>query len=103
MIVTRNKGLANRMKTMRLWNTKDAYIDLGHQSQREYNVVALYKYNMTDMSAAIGSIQLKEHGNFKNVEIVADYYKAEGFNIKAPMRQKKDDVHGTYLIFFCQR
>lgn len=63
MVVTRNPLFARRMRTMRLhgidrsvWNRYSA--DAGERSW-EYDVIAPgYKYNMTDIAAALGRSQL---------------------------------------------
>ncbi len=67
MIVCRDPALATRMKTMRLhgidrevWNRYTSNAD-----QWRYAVVAPgYKYNLTDLAAAIGSVQLGRADGF---------------------------------------
>ena len=67
MIVTEDEGLSRRMGIMRLhgidreiWNRYTA-----KDASWRYGVVeAGYKYNMTDLSAALGRVQLKRAENF---------------------------------------
>jgi dTDP-4-amino-4,6-dideoxygalactose transaminase len=68
MIVTRDEHLAKRISIMRLhgidrevWNRYQAK---GHTSWKYDVIDAGYKYNMTDMAAAIGRVQLSKSQRF---------------------------------------
>jgi len=67
MIVTRDEALARRMKVMRLHGMdRDAFSRYtGTTASWEYAVVAPgYKYNLTDLAAAIGRVQLTRAEGF---------------------------------------
>ena len=68
MVVTRNKTIANRISVMRLHGINRDAFDRFSSSKPKwfYEVIAPgYKYNMTDISAAIGLIQLKKLNNMQ--------------------------------------
>lgn len=81
MVVTNRQPLAERMAVMRLhgidrdiWNRYTS-----STASWEYRVVdAGYKYNMTDMAAAVGRVQLKKAERFwkRRVEIARRYLEA---------------------------
>jgi dTDP-4-amino-4,6-dideoxygalactose transaminase len=80
MVVTRREDLARRIRVMRLhgidrdvWNRYTA-----ENASWEYDVVAAgYKYNLTDLAAAIGVAQLAKAGTFLDLRRrVARAYRA---------------------------
>lgn len=67
MVVTRDEGLARRMKVMRLHGIdRDAFARYtGTTASWEYAIVAPgYKYNLTDLASAIGRVQLTRAEGF---------------------------------------
>ena len=83
MIATRNPEYESRMRLMRLhgidrvvWNR---YSKKAESRSWEYDVTAPgFKYNMTDMAAAIGRIQLKRAGSLLGKRrILAERYRDE--------------------------
>ncbi|MBN2444655.1 MAG: DegT/DnrJ/EryC1/StrS family aminotransferase [Spirochaetales bacterium] len=81
MVVTRDKHLAERIKTMRLHGIdREAWNRYTHPGASWfYDVVeAGYKYNLTNLAASIGRVQLKKAIRFKERrrEIAAAYISA---------------------------
>ena len=80
MITTENKEWAERIKRLRLHGiTKDAWNRYSDKGSWEYDISeAGYKYNMTDIAAAIGIEQLKKTDsmNLARREIAVEYIKA---------------------------
>ena len=103
MVVTEISEYADRIATMRLHGiNKDV---LGrHNSDKpswHYEVVAPgFKYNMTDIAAAIGVHQLqKAHAFRERREWIAQRYEAafHGFPLKTPCVAVHDDLHAWHL------
>ena len=96
MVVTRNSDLAKRMKIMRLHGMERDAFDR-FQSKKPawyYEVVAPgFKYNMTDIAAAIGIHQLKKIPRFLNRR---QYLAKRYFDSLAdlPLTLPLDDVDG---------
>ena len=61
MVTTRNEALAERMRTRRLHGmTRDAWKRYSKEGSWRYDVAYPgFKYNMTDLNAALGLVQLK--------------------------------------------
>lgn len=83
MVVTRHQGLADRMRVMRLHGiNRDAFDRF--QSKKPawyYEVVAPgFKYNMTDIAAAMGLVQLGRLNDFlvRRQALAARYHEALG-------------------------
>jgi len=106
MIVTRDENFAERMKLMRLhgidrvvWNRYAA--DAGSRSW-EYDVTAPgFKYNMPDLSAAVGRIQLeKADGLHRQRRILAQRYSGEltGFPDLSLPEDSKGHAWHLYII-----
>ena len=80
MVTTENKEWAERIKRLRLHGiTKDAWNRYSDKGSWEYDISeAGYKYNMTDIAAAIGIEQLKKTDsmNLARREIAVEYIKA---------------------------
>jgi len=102
MLITKNKEIADRCKTMRLHGINRDVFDryLSKKPAWYYEVVAPgYKYNMTDLAASIGIHQLKKQWNFQEKrEKMAKIYDRELKNlpIKLPPRSNSDK-HSWHL------
>ena len=103
MVVTRNKEVADRAKIMRLHGiSRDAFDRFTSKVPSwYYEIVAPgYKYNMTDISAAMGIHQLKKVKKFqqRRHEIADAYSKAlASFPIKLPLQASGNDIHSWHL------
>ncbi|HCM1329717.1 TPA: DegT/DnrJ/EryC1/StrS aminotransferase family protein [Vibrio parahaemolyticus] len=104
MLVTRNKKFAERCKIMRLHGiSRDAFDRyVSTKPSWAYEVVAPgYKYNMPDISAAIGIHQLKKLPKFQEKrQAMAEYYfdKLKDLPMKLPARPESGDVHAWHLF-----
>lgn len=103
MVVTHNSQLAARMKTMRLHGIdRDAFDRFKSvQASWYYEVVAPgYKYNMTDIAAAIGIEQLKKVFDFqKRRETIAERY-SESLShspVTTPVLVRSQDTHAWHI------
>jgi dTDP-4-amino-4,6-dideoxygalactose transaminase len=86
MVVTDNGDLAKRMSVMRLHGIdRDVWDRYSSGGSWLYSVVdAGYKYNMTDIAAAMGRVQLKRAEVFKERrKAIAQYYNRELGDIEA--------------------
>ena len=103
MAVTRHSDIAKRMKLMRLHGIdRDAF-----QRYRSttpgwfYEVIAPgFKYNMPDISAAIGLEQLEKADGFRQArERIADYYREafQSCSLRLPEKKRNDDQHAWHL------
>lgn len=94
MITTKHKSAADRMRKMRLHGiNRDAFNRPGWY----YEVVdAGYKYNMTDIAAALGIIQLKESHAFwdRRTEIAQNYNKE--FSHLKGIKLPQNDLNGIH-------
>ncbi len=103
MLVTRDAALAQRAKTMRLHGmNRDAFDRFTAKVPSwYYEVVAPgYKYNLTDIAAALGIHQLKRANAFqqKRVLLAAAYDEAlAGLPLVLPPRAPAGDVHAWHL------
>ncbi len=103
MLVTRNPELAKRARVMRLHGiSRDAFDRFTSKAPSwYYEIIAPgYKYNMPDISAAIGIHQLKKADVFraKRAHIAAMYDEAfKGLPIILPPHAAKGDVHAWHL------
>ena len=103
MIVTRDPDLARRCRVMRLHGIdRDAFDRYTSQTPAWfYSVVAPgYKYNMTDVAAAIGIQQLRKLDRFlrRRKELAHGY--DEGLNdlcLRLPEHAPPDEVHAWHL------
>lgn len=104
MVVTRDENFADRCRVMRLHGiSRDAFDRyVSTKPSWSYEVVAPgYKYNMPDISAAIGIHQLIKLPNFqKKREAMANYYleKLEGLPITLPSNAMPGDIHAWHLF-----
>jgi dTDP-4-amino-4,6-dideoxygalactose transaminase len=103
MVVTRNAELAKRMKVMRLHGmSRDAFDRFtATVPSWYYEIVAPgFKYNLTDIAAALGLHQLKRaHAFQKRREELASLYDAglAGLPIVTPPRAPHGDLHAWHL------
>jgi len=103
MLVTRNSALARRARTMRLHGINrdafDRYRTKG--ASWSYEVIAPgFKYNMTDLAAAIGIHQLKKAYRFqKEREALASEYNDAFCDLKVilPPVPPSTEVHAWHL------
>jgi len=103
MIVTRNSEIAKRMRVMRLHGmNRDAFDRFVSKTPAwYYEIVAPgFKYNLTDIAAAIGIEQLKKLPRFlEKRQVLADRYnKLLGqFPLILPPAPKGNDIHAWHL------
>ena len=103
MVVTWNKEFAERMRVMRLHGISQDVFDRYSSTRPSwyYEVEAPgFKYNMTDISAAIGLHQLKKVDVFhtRRTWIAEQYNKAfSDLPIKLPSLASPDDQHAWHL------
>ena len=103
MLVTRDAALAARAKVMRLHGmNRDAFDRFtARVPSWYYEIVAPgYKYNLTDIAAALGLQQLPRAGAFRaRREAIADAYDAAfaGLPVTLPPRPLPGDTHAWHL------
>lgn len=103
MLVTRNAQVASRARTMRLHGiNRDAFDRFTSKVPSwYYEIVAPgFKYNMTDLAAAIGIHQLRKVKNFqkRRAEIAAKYDEQfEALPIIRPPQAGEGDTHAWHL------
>ena len=104
MVTTRDQGVANRIRTMRLHGINrdvfDRYRSLG--SSWRYDVVAPgYKYNLTDPAAAVGRVQLRRVKQMaQRRSILVNLYRAglTGLPLALPPLEGLDEEHAWHLF-----
>jgi len=103
MLITSNKDIANRARVMRLHGiNRDAFDRFTSKVPSwYYEVVAPgFKYNMTDISAAIGIHQLKKVNDFQQRrQEIAVRYSSEfkSLPLKLPLHPSSSDIHAWHL------
>jgi len=103
MVVTDNPEYADRIKTMRLHGINRDVFDryTANKPSWYYEVVAPgFKYNMTDIAAAIGIHQLKKAHRFQQRrQWIAEQYTAafQGLPLRVPKVARPDDIHAWHL------
>jgi len=103
MVVTRRPELAQRMRVMRLHGISRDAFDRFHSRKPSwyYEVVAPgYKYNMPDLAAAIGLVQLQKAEAFRQArERIASRYRTglADLPLRAPPGAPAGDVHSWHL------
>ena len=103
MVVTRDPALAQRMRTMRLHGmSRDAFDRFTAKVPSwYYEIVAPgFKYNLTDIAAALGLQQLKKARAFqlRRAEIASLYDEAfAGLPVVTPPRGASGDLHAWHL------
>lgn len=104
MVITKHKNLAERIKLMRSHGINRDAFDRFSSSKPKwfYEVVAPgFKYNMTDISAALGLAQLKKVNKMqKKRERIAHQYfeKLKDLSIELPPKPKNGDLHSWHLF-----
>jgi dTDP-4-amino-4,6-dideoxygalactose transaminase len=104
MVVTRRAGLADRMRTMRLHGiSRDAFERFrSREPAWRYDVVAPgFKYNLTDLAAAIGRVQLRrlQEMHRRREEIAHAYFAAfRELPIYLPPTGPSTDTHSWHLF-----
>ena len=103
MVVTRSEALAKRMRTMRLHGmSRDAFDRFTAKVPSwYYEIVAPgFKYNLTDIAAALGIHQLKRARAFQQQrEAIAGHYASSlaGLPLELPPGPRQGDVHSWHL------
>jgi dTDP-4-amino-4,6-dideoxygalactose transaminase len=102
MILTRNEGDAERLRCLALHGmSKDAWKRFSDPKFRHYLVSEIgFKYNMTDLNAAIGIHQMKRMGNWwqRRREIWQEYDVAfTDLPVTRPAREPIGVKHGHHL------
>ncbi len=103
MVVTRDSGVAHRVQTMRLHGiNKDVFDRFTSRSPGWfYQVVAPgYKYNLTDIAAAIGIEQLRKIDRFlaRRQQLAERYtHELDGLPLQLPAETGAGSVHSWHL------
>ena len=103
MVVTRDAGLAKRIKTMRLHGmSRDAFDRFTAKVPSwYYEIVAPgFKYNLTDIAAAMGIHQLKRAREFhrRRAQIAQVYHQGlAGLPVLTPPGPRAGDLHAWHL------
>ena len=103
MIVTRDAELARRCRTMRLHGISRDVFDryTSTKPSWHYEVVAPgFKYNMSDLAAAVGIQQLKKAWRFQaQRQVLAERYNAAfaTLPVSLPPQAEADDLHAWHL------
>ena len=103
MLVTRNKYIAERVKLMRSHGINKISFDrfASKKPSWQYEVLeAGYKYNLTDISSAIGIHQLRKAERFRQGrELIANKYnqKLSHLPLILPPLAMEDDIHSWHL------
>lgn len=103
MVVTPSKEVAQRMRTMRLHGiNRDVFNRYQSKTPSwSYEVIAPgFKYNMTDVAAAIGVEQLARAWELRNAraKIAEEYDRAfNELDLELPARGPEGDVHSWHL------
>lgn len=102
MIITNNSSAAKRMSVMRMHGIDREIWDryTSDKPSWQYSVVdAGFKYNMPDISAAIGREQLKKASLFlEKRKIIANFYFKKFKNLDFLKLPKQDENHGWHLF-----
>lgn len=102
MILASGEAIADRVKRLALHGmTKDAWKRYSDSGYVHYDVVELgYKYNMTDLQAAIGIPQLARiEKNWKRRRAIWNRYQEafEDLPVDLPLDAGRDERHGYHL------
>ncbi len=104
MVVTKNEGMAARMRVMRLHGiSRDAFERFSSSRPAwYYEIVAPgFKYNMTDMAAALGRVQLRRLPEFlsRRQELAARYIEElQGLPLVLPAEAPPGETHAWHLF-----
>jgi len=103
MAITRNPDLANRMRVMRLHGiSRDAFDRFtSTKPSWNYEVVAPgFKYNLTDIASALGTVQLRRLPDFlkRRQQIAAGYFEAlKELPLMLPADARDGEIHAWHL------
>ncbi len=102
MVLTANKALADKIKRLALHGmSHDAWKRFSDSGYKHYDVIDLgYKYNMTDLQAAIGLPQLRRiEANWKKRQTIWGRYQAafKDLPVTLPAEPTADMRHGYHL------
>lgn len=104
MLVTENDAIAERAKVMRLHGISRDVFDRHRATDKPawyYEVIAPgFKYNLTDIAAAIGIQQLRRVDAMRGRrQEIADYYNRElaGLPVRLPVKIRDNDLHSWHL------
>ncbi|KQV52499.1 DegT/DnrJ/EryC1/StrS aminotransferase family protein [Massilia sp. Root335] len=103
MIVTRDPGLAQRVRVMRLHGISQDAFDryVSHKPAWYYEVVAAgFKYNLTDIASAIGIQQLRKIDRFaaRRACLARRYHDGlAGLPLRLPALPDDDSTHAWHL------
>jgi dTDP-4-amino-4,6-dideoxygalactose transaminase len=102
MLVTRDAALAKRARVMRLHGFDRDAFDRFSSGKWAYDVVAPgYKYNMTDMAAALGLHQLKKASWFREerAKVARQYLdRLAGLPLDLPIDAAAGDMHSWHIF-----
>jgi len=104
MVVSRNQEIVDRCRVMRLHGiSRDAFSRYTSNTPSWfYEVIAPgYKYNLTDISAALGRIQLRRLPDFHKIRInlANNYYTMlDGLPVVLPPKPLLNDIHAWHLF-----
>ena len=104
MVVTRNKDLAQRCRTMRLHGINRDAFDRYTSSKPSwyYEVVAPgFKYNLTDIASSIGIHQLRKADRFQSIRqsMALKYIEAfKNLPLIMPPQAQSGDLHAWHLF-----
>jgi UDP-4-amino-4,6-dideoxy-N-acetyl-beta-L-altrosamine transaminase len=103
MITTNDKDVAEKAFKLRLHGiTKDAWKRFGARVSGDYEMTDLgFKYNMSDIQAALGLSQLKKLERFEKLRLnIAEYYDKELKDVCGiELLRCKDDVRHAHHIY----
>jgi len=102
MVLTKKEEDAARIKTLGLHGmSKDAWKRFGDEGYKHYQVVECgYKYNMTDLQAALGIHQLaRVDENWKKRQLIWDQFNTafKDLPIETPAQIEPDTKHAYHL------
>lgn len=103
MVIAKNPSTLNRIKVLALHGmNKDAWKRFGDEGYKHYQVTEIgYKYNMTDMQAALGIRQMEKIDKYWNrrLEIWERYLEEFGqLSVTLPAPFDPDTKHGLHLF-----
>ena len=104
MVVTRNEGIANRMRIMRLHGmSRDAFDRfISRKPAWHYEIVAPgFKYNLTDIASALGLVQLKRLPAFlqRRQKLARTYLDGLAhLPLRLPADARAGDIHSWHLF-----
>lgn len=104
MVITDNDKYAENIQTLSLHGmSRDAWKRFSDDGYKHYRVVECgYKYNMTDMQAALGIHQLKKvESNWNKRKMIWDFYMKEmsDFPLTLPADVNKNNGRHAYHLF----